>query len=266
MWHSRIQILVSRRVPLTSVPWDLDLCSPFWRIYVNDRSGAIITHHEKDIPLKAGEIWIIPAWVRFQTRCDRAVTQDYIHFHFAGMPSHLLQQVFNRPLSLKDMTSLAAVITPWREGFSSEASFSHLCWAGAVVHAVMALALAEWNRDREDDYWKILTETQEIQAALDHIEKNPAPPPTNSELSRLCGWSEDHFIRKFRDILGMTPAEYGREHRVALAAEWLSGTSRTMEDIAEATGFTDRFHFSRVFRARFGMPPARYRRMHRMEY
>jgi len=265
MWHSQIQILVSRRVPLTSVPWELDLCSPFWRIYVNDRDGAILNHADQEIPLDAGAIWIIPAWVRFQTHCDQAVTQDYIHFHFAGMPTHLLQRVFNRPLPLRNTATLRPIIDQWSDGFSTTTGFSHLCWAGAVVHAAMAIALAEWAGNREDDYWQIIADTQEIQHALDRIEKQPTPPPTNAELGRLCGWSEDHFIRKFRRILGLTPAEYSREHRLALAAEWLTGTNRTLEDIAEATGFTDRFHFSRVFRTRFGMPPAKYRRMHRLE-
>ncbi len=77
--------------------------------------------------------------------------------------------------------------------------------------------------------------------------------------------SEDHFIRRFRALMGVTPAEFGRRHRVALAAEWLTGSRRTIEDIAEAAGFSDRSHFSRVFRQHLGVTPAEHRGMHKLE-
>ena len=38
---------------------------------------------------------------------------------------------------------------------------------------------------------------------------------------------------------------------------------RTIDEIAEVTGFSDRFHFSRAFGKIMSMPPATYRRITR---
>ena len=90
-------------------------------------------------------------------------------------------------------------------------------------------------------------------------------PPDNAELAVLFGMSPDHFIRRFKAGTGLTPAQYRLQRRVLTAAHWLAGTERTIEDIAEATGFTDRFYFTKMFKARLAVTPAAYRRSHRLE-
>lgn len=265
MWNAQLQVLVSKRADLAEVGWTLDLCSPFWRIYVHDRAGAFAEFDGERLAFRKGTLWIIPAWVRFQTGLERPVLQDYIHFNFAGLPSPQLQRFFARPLALSQDEPLSALAAKWRNGLTAPADFSHLCWAAALAHAVMAKVLSDWSKEELGGYLRWLAESADVQAALERIETNLAKAPSNLELSRLCGAGEDHFIRKFRKITGLTPAQYGRDCRIALVAKWLISTDRTLEDIADSSGFADRFHLSRVFKERFGLPPAAYRRMHRRE-
>ena len=98
--------------------------------------------------------------------------------------------------------------------------------------------------------------------ALQHIEAHLASPPSNPELATLCHLSTDHFIRYFRRAVGSTPAQYGLERRLALAAHQLLNSQCTIEEIAAATGFSDRFHFSKVFKQKLHTPPVAYRKMH----
>jgi AraC-like DNA-binding protein len=249
---------------LAQLDWQLDLCSPFWRIYVNDRSGAYIEHEGKRLPLAAKQVWIVPAWVRFQTGYRGRIVQDYLHFTFGGF-SPVLMRRFNRPIHLKTAAPIQGLVDQWRHGIADRDSFSHLCSAGALAHACMALLLSEWTNADLADCRRWIAQTSEIQPALEQMETAMASPSGNAELGRLCGMSEDHFIRRFGALMGVTPAEYGRRHRVALAAEWLTGTRRTIDEIAEASGFSDRSHFSRVFRQQLGVTPAAYRRMHKLE-
>ncbi len=260
---SRVQVLNSQRLKIGR-EWQFDLCSPFWRLYVNDRSGASLHYQGRRIPLAAGTPWIIPAWMRFQTSLQRPVTQDFLHFQVSGPLARSLERHLKLPASPVGDNALAALIKRWREGLD-RTDFPDFCWANATAHAALAAAFAGWTIGEQLAELRSLAEHAEIQPALDLLAIQTEPPPANRELAGLCGMSEDHFIRKFRRATGSTPAGFGRRQRISFAAEWLTGTSRTLDDIAEASGFTDRFHFSRVFKAQLGSPPATYRRMHRLE-
>jgi AraC-like DNA-binding protein len=259
----QIQLALSRRFKIDRT-WCYDLQSPFWRLYVNNQLGASIAHAGQRFVLKPNRIYLIPAWVRFQSAATRPLLQDYMHFYVMGLPPTLLRRFFNRPLLLPRDLVLDGLCHRWRDGFDSDSDFARLSWATALAYAAMATAtgaLTEANQLAWSNSW---TEFSPIGPALECIDRRLSQPPANPELARLCHLGTDRFIRQFRLIVGMTPARYGLERRVALAAQWLTATSRTVEEIADCSGFTDRFHFSRVFKALLGMPPVAYRRLHRM--
>lgn len=256
-----VQVLTSRRQELGR-EWAFDLCSPFWRIYVNNRSGAWIIHQDRRHQLGPGGLWVIPAWVRFQTGLNRTVRQDFLHFHLTGLPPTLLRTIFPHPILLSPTPVLRALTHHWGGGFGSDAPFTHACHAGALAQHAVAEMFARADGPHQGSSLAWLAESHGLQPALQAIDRHLSEPLANPDLARLCGLGEDHFIRKFRQVIGLTPARYGMERRLTLAAEWLTTTRRTLEEISTAAGFTDRFHFSRAFKARLGVPPATYRRLH----
>jgi len=60
-----------------------------------------------------------------------------------------------------------------------------------------------------------------------------------------------------------TPAKYVQERRVAAATEKLVFSEATIDQIAEETGFANRFHFSRVFTQIMSVGPGTYRKRQR---
>jgi transcriptional regulator GlxA family with amidase domain len=110
-----------------------------------------------------------------------------------------------------------------------------------------------------------LTLAPDLQAALDLLESDPVRAPGNAVLARRCGFGMDHFIRKFKAHTGMTPVQFRLDRKVARAAQLLTSTSQTLEEIAEITGFSDRYHLGRVFSRRFSIGPAAYRKLHGLE-
>jgi len=259
----QVQLAVSRRFKIDRT-WRYDLQSPFWRLYVNNLSGAFITHAGRRLTLEANRIYLVPAWVRFQSVAVRPIMQDHLHFYVTGLPPTLLRRLFHRPLLLSRDSVLDGLCRRWREGFRSKASVAKLGWATSLAYAAVATATDDLSEGSQRACFDSLSKLSPIGPALERIDESLSHPPTNPELARLCHFSTDRFIRKFRLIVGMTPARYGLERRVALAAQWLTASSRTIEEIADASGFTDRFHFSRVFKTRLGMPPVAYRRLHRV--
>ncbi|MBC8010133.1 MAG: helix-turn-helix transcriptional regulator [Burkholderiales bacterium] len=259
----QLRVQVSRRLHLSA--WSLELFSPFWRLYVNDRSGAFVRTNERVYDLEPGNLYLIPAWVEFSTGLNRPVVHDFIHFYVSGFPVMLHSRLFNRPLTLACDDLLGSLRDRWRgcAARGSPREWPDFGWASALAHAALANVLAGLETADREASAQWLTKAEEVRPALVAIETHLADPPTNARLAALCGRSENHFVRVFSRAMGLTPARYGLERRLEVAASGLVGTNRSIELIAAETGFTDRFHFSRAFKARFKCAPAAYRRTHR---
>ncbi len=257
-----LSIVVSQSVELSS--WNLDLRSPFWRLYVNRRSGAALVHEGKRLPLRPGTVCLIPAWVRFQTVAARGVVQEFLHFHVTGLPPRLPEGGFDRPFQCP-MGPLEPSYRAWHRGFAQAGGqgLAELGWAYALAHGALALAVGALTPGDRRFLHGWFDDSEGLRPALDLLDGRLAEPPRNRELAALCGMSADHFIRRFRGVVGMTPARYGIERRIATAANWLVGTDWKIDAVADAAGFTDRFHFSHAFKTRTGVSPAAYRRAHR---
>lgn len=107
--------------------------------------------------------------------------------------------------------------------------------------------LAPWQLNRVVEYMKLRLPRQvELQ-----------------ELASLVGLSQWHFARAFKATTGMSPYQWQLDARLKDARHLLLTTDHTIEDVADATGFSDYMHLIRQFRKKTGMPPAAWRRMHK---
>lgn len=79
------------------------------------------------------------------------------------------------------------------------------------------------------------------------------------EIAVAVGVHPSHLSRTFHQHFGVTMSEYVRRQRVELARRLLTGTDRSLSDIALAVGFSDQAHFSRVFKQATGRTPGAYR-------
>lgn len=75
--------------------------------------------------------------------------------------------------------------------------------------------------------------------------------------ARNAYMSRFHFIRKFKEISGLTPHKFLIQNRIRRSQQLLiSGFS--MADTAAMTGFYDQSHFNRYFRKIVGLSPTEY--------
>ena len=104
-----------------------------------------------------------------------------------------------------------------------------------------------------------------VEAICELIEGNLREKYSNTELAERAGLSRNSFIRLFREKTGETPQQFRLRKSVEYAAGELHYSTHSIDEIAEAAGFSDRFHFTKVFGRFMQMPPAAYRRITRGE-
>ena len=79
-------------------------------------------------------------------------------------------------------------------------------------------------------------------------------------LASLAGLSPSYYNRAFKASTGLAPYQWQLQARVQQAQELLLSSSRSLDDMAEATGFADAVHFARMFRTLTGATPSSWRR------
>lgn len=96
------------------------------------------------------------------------------------------------------------------------------------------------------------------QRVVAFIKANLGVEISSSALAREARMSPSHFLTVFKASTGLTPEQYVLRTRLWKARELIRAGTRTIGEIAHATGFSDHSHLTVQFRRRFGVPPKAY--------
>ncbi|WP_411177242.1 helix-turn-helix transcriptional regulator (plasmid) [Klebsiella oxytoca] len=103
----------------------------------------------------------------------------------------------------------------------------------------------------------LMSET--IKDMLNWIEINLSESLTTRTLSDRAGYSTWHFQRCFKKIVGMSPINYIRGRKMAVAAQLILDGGHTLTDIAHYLGYNQQSTFCRIFKQYYSMTPNKYR-------
>ena len=101
---------------------------------------------------------------------------------------------------------------------------------------------------------------RQLRRVKEFIEAQIPNEITISDLAALAGLSHYHFIRSFKDTVGLTPCQYVLSERIRRARGLLSKPDLSLGDVALAAGFSDASQLNRVFRKFVGVTPTAFRR------
>lgn len=105
-----------------------------------------------------------------------------------------------------------------------------------------------------------VTANSAVVRAVDYINANYTEEITMEQLCETAGVSKQHMCRLFRSTLNSRPMEYAAKRRIQAAKELLTDTDKTVDEIAEETGFCTGSYFCKLFRRYEGMTPTQFRK------
>lgn len=94
---------------------------------------------------------------------------------------------------------------------------------------------------------------------VSYINSNLTQNISVSAISRIFGYDESYFCRKFKKATGFTVTNYIRTQRLEHARRLLEKTDESIRHIAISCGFIDAAYFTNCFSAMYGLSPTKYR-------
>ncbi|MCT8978376.1 AraC family transcriptional regulator [Clostridium sp. CX1] len=99
-----------------------------------------------------------------------------------------------------------------------------------------------------------------IQKAHDILEKNYSKPPSIGALSKMVFLNEQKLKAGFSKHYHMSIGEYSSNIKMTVAANLLSTTDLSIEDIAHKVGYSYSANFSKMFKKIYGQTPLKFRK------
>jgi AraC family transcriptional regulator len=93
----------------------------------------------------------------------------------------------------------------------------------------------------------------------EYIHAHLSEPIALADLVALSGVSLFHFVRAFRNTVGVTPYQFVLQERITRAKDLLQRSTLPPDAIASACGFKDAGYFSKAFSRTVGQSPLRFR-------
>jgi AraC-like DNA-binding protein len=242
-----------------------DFTAPYWRIYLNFDDGVEVRVPRGTFqPLKAGHLYLLPAWLAWSGRCQGAVRHLNASLELPNLPRERVAAVCTQVLHLANASSpLAAAWLRLGAELTQTTHPSALQVARGYALAYDALAAGLAQLGPAADGLVAAPGEALLADVVAWIERNLATPLPVAAVSRAAGCSRAELVRRFQAAYGTSPARWVRQRRVTVAADLLRCTNDPIEAIAAQVGFTDRSRFSKAFTALIGLAPARWRRRER---
>lgn len=224
-----------------------DRAHPFWTFYWNKQPYAQLITAGNVLNMTEETCFLIPPYTLYSTNNQKRFDHFYCHFKVSGYFEHVRRRIYCFPSDLlkKEFPSFRKEDTETKRVFT----LKHIL--ARYLDMIGPEDFLSPGSSRLDPG---------IRTAVHLMDENIARPPGNRELARKAGMSLKTFYETFSRNLGMTPKRYLLNQRMELARKMLLHSSSTPEEIAERTGYADRFHFSKAFRNFYTLSPIAFRK------
>jgi len=251
-YNPNIRILIIRRLTLRKWHYN-NLQAPFWRLYWNSIPGATIRYQKQIIALTPERIVLVPPNTLISPRLDRAPVTHF-HAHFLAEPpfARLHSQIYVFKAEPGMLSMIKNLPTDKQERCLDNLSLT-MAVHGLIHYLLSKIPTAELQPQP-------LRLPAPLIENMAFIESHVRQGVTDREIARHKGLSVNAMLRIYKRELGIPPQRYLRLKRIEKACALLHDPQQSIKQIAEETGFCDRYHFSRVFKDLQRMTPCEYRR------
>ena len=220
-----------------------------WHIYWNLNPGGRLILPDKEIQMTPEMVYLLPPYLMFATESVSAFEHLYLDFCLESEPFSRLKK---EPVLFQSRDYLWLLEKCFQEPFSS-------LTAGALILALLSDIPPE---NFAPEGMKLMD--SRIQNALDLISSSfqagQFKALSNKTLGRRLGMSTVNFQHLFKHELKISPHRYILNLRLAQAYELLKNSRRTIEEIADMTGFANRYQFTKSFTRLYKISPGQFRK------
>lgn len=238
-------------------PWNWrGMTTPLWRVFWNHEPGAGVVYDGTDCPLAPDMVLAISP----RTPIDMYITGTVDHMAIHAMPGYpcdrARQGVWRIPVANLP-THLLDEILPGPDPDHRMNRSRHLdVQETLATHAFVCSVLCSLPKD----IWMPPPTDRRIRALAEEISSHPERPYRAEAMAKGCRMSVSTLSRRFREQVGQTPQQLITDCRLQKACSLLTHTDYSIDRIAEACGYCDRYHFSKLFKAHYLCGPASYRK------
>lgn len=252
--------------------------SPFGRLYCVTEGSAKIAFKEKEVVLRPGYLYFIPPFTLHDEISDGRFNHYYLHIYEQPGSNFRFLEELEYPVEVEakqydiELFRRLVVINPKLRlsitnpdmydnqstllqniGTSMQGHFSDKTESRGIILILISrfLEKAHFKHDAID---------RRIQHVITYIHQGHEESFKLGKLADIACMSEAHFIRVFKQQMGITPNAYIISYKIELAQILLVTTDLPVKEIADKLGYYDSSYFNRLFRKMVGKSPLEYRR------
>ncbi len=221
----------------------------FQYIYI-DKGAGEFEIDGRNIRVEAGSVVIYKPHEKQVYSFEKRSGSDFYWIHFSGTAAEEIL----KELGLYGGVYRTGEMFRVREAVKKAVSVLDSGEKSAEIRA--AGLLTEVLAETAENVYPI---ERKMKKVIETMQKEGMSGRKNADYARMCGMSEYHFIRRFKEETGTTPHRYRIKLVIEKAADLLTKTDINISEAAWALGFDDALYFSRVFRKETGKSPAEFR-------
>ncbi len=130
-----------------------------------------------------------------------------------------------------------------------------------LVTQIIIMALRELNSNIKKHSFRLPDSESFIDLAVEYMQTYYCANITIEDICREINVSRFHFIRSFKQKMGIPPYQYLLNLRIQKAMEMLRSRRYSVAETAELCGFLSSSHFSAKFKEITGYTPSEYRKL-----
>lgn len=226
------------------------------------------------VHVEAGDVVVINPY-EFHATVDRGDEGNLGKYHLLMVPLDYFEESGPEALDLRsvcfaqrktfqtlfhnDPELFSLLMQVGKEHFEKKTAYD------VAIHGLMMQVFAVLlRRGLQDDPTDItpvetLRSYRLIEPALRYIRDNYSRSIAVEDLAELCQVSKHYFCRVFKTAMGNTAMEYLMAHRLMVADILLTGTEKSITQIAANCGFESANYFGRCYKKHFGLSPSKRR-------
>lgn len=251
------------------------LTFPYWRLYWNKNVGGKIEYMGHQVDMTPDFVYLIPPNTTFyssfgstqyrntdyevmgkriETHENEAIIQKeallhlFIHFNL-GIPYDFVKPgIYPIKISTAQQNKLTDITDILKINRNLD----------ATANFYVQSAILEFLSQSNIDFQEAFNRDKRVLKVIQHILENLTESYSNDDLAAMVNMTPNSFSRLFKNNMGVTLQYFVKEQKIKTACSWFDHKDITIEEVADALGFSDRYHFSRIFKQVKSISPGQY--------